>query len=66
MTTVKDYLKLFKKYGKQMMYFQLNVPLSLIYDFINTLDRDDTLSRIKKLKKWDESQRLEKGPSLHL
>ena len=63
MKNVRRYLSLIKKYGKQMMYYQLNVPLPLIYDFINTLDRDDTLSRVKKFKKWDVSERLVNGPS---
>jgi len=63
MTNIRRYLSLIKKYGKQMMYYQLNVPLTLVYDFINTLDRDDTLSRLKRFKKWDVSERLIDGPS---
>ena len=44
------------------MYFQVSIPLPLIYDFVNTLDRDDTLARLKKFRKWDVSKRLVNGP----
>ena len=62
MTSIKDYLGLFKKYRRQLMYFQVSIPLPLIYDFVNTLDRDDTLARLKKFRKWDVSKRLVNGP----
>jgi ubiquinone biosynthesis protein Coq4 len=62
---LKERWRLFRKYKQFLSIDFYNVPLELVYDFINTLDRNTTMSRVRKFKKWPVSKRLIKGESFH-
>ena len=62
-TYFKDRWRLFNKYKSLLKIDYYNVPLPLIYEFVNTLDRDDTLARLRRFKKWDPAKKLIGGDS---
>ena len=53
-----DRLRLYKSYKPYLDPLTVQIPIELIYDFINTLDKDDTLQRLKRFKKWPVSKNL--------
>ena len=62
-TYIRDRWRLFNKYKGLLKIDYYNVPLDLIYEFINTLDREDTLDRLRRFRTWEPSKKLLDGPS---
>ncbi len=49
---------MYKSYKPYLDPLTEQIPIELIYDFINTLDKKDTLQRLKEFKKWPTSKKL--------
>lgn len=62
-TYIKDRWRLFNKYKDLLQINYHNVPLDLIFDFINTLDREDTLDRLRRFRTWKPAKKLIGGDS---